>query len=208
MKTGLYLSDVLPTSYHSVSYTGVSEGDTVAIWGLGPIGFMACAWAFHKGAKRVFGIDGNWRTEFAKQKIKGLETINYEALGKQTVQARIHELVPGGVDVCIEASGGEYAKSLKHKAQLASGIEQDTSEMINECIYSVRKFGRVGIISDYVGCKYFHGSLADFVADSDAVTNHFNVGALMERGITLVGCGQTPVQKCKLFQQKPRCILT
>jgi threonine dehydrogenase-like Zn-dependent dehydrogenase len=132
---------VLPTSYHAVSDTGVTEGDTVAIWGLGPIGFMACMWAFKKGAKRVIGIDGNWRTEFAKSK-------------NQSVPAKIHEMVPGGVDVCIEASGGEYAKSTKHKIQLASGLEQDTSEILNECIYSVRKFGRVGIIADYMGCKF------------------------------------------------------
>lgn len=161
-RSGLYLSDVLPTSYHSVTYTGVKEGDTVAIWGLGPIGFMACAWAFSKGAKRVFGIDNNWRTDFAKQKIPGLETINYEALGNQTIPAKLHELVPGGLDVCIEASGGEYAKSWTHKLELMSGMEQDTSEMINEAIYSTRKFGRVGIISDYVGCKYTQPNLSDF----------------------------------------------
>jgi threonine dehydrogenase-like Zn-dependent dehydrogenase len=144
---------VLPTSYHSVSDTGVSEGDTVAIWGLGPIGFMASMWAFKKGAKRVIAIDNNWRTEFAKSKIPGLETINFDTLGKQTVPAKIHELVPGGVDISIEASGGEYAKSTKHKLELASGLEQDTSEIINECIYSTRKFGKVGIIADYVGCR-------------------------------------------------------
>lgn len=114
---------------------------------------MACVWAFKKGAKRVIGIDNNWRTEFAKQKIHGLETINYEALKKQSIPQKIHELVPGGVDVCIEASGGEYAKTWAHKVEMFSGLEQDTSEMINECIYSTRKFGRVGIIGDYTGCK-------------------------------------------------------
>ncbi|EMD91122.1 hypothetical protein COCC4DRAFT_136360 [Bipolaris maydis ATCC 48331] len=175
---GLYLSDVLPTSYHSVCDTGVFEGDSVAIWGLGPIGLMACVWAFKKGAKRVIGIDNNWRTEFAKQKIPGLETINYQELKKQSIPAKIHEMVPGGVDACIEASGGEYAKTWTHKLELMSGMEQDTSEMINECIYSTRKFGRVGIIGDYVG-----------------FTNHFNIGAVMERGIRLIGCGQCPVQK-------------
>ena len=151
--TGLYLSDVLPTSYHSVCDTGVFEGDSVAIWGLGPIGLMACVWAFKKGAKRVVGIDNNWRTEFAKQRIPGLETINYEELKKQSIPQKIHELIPGGVDACIEASGGEYAKTWTHKIEMLSGIEQDTSEMINECIYSTRKFGRVGIIGDYTGCK-------------------------------------------------------
>lgn len=142
--------------------TGVFEGDSVAIWGLGPIGLMACVWAFKKGAKRVIGIDNNWRTEFAKQKIPGLETINYQELKKQSIPAKIHEMVPGGVDACIEASGGEYAKTWTHKLELMSGMEQDTSEMINECIYSTRKFGRVGIIGDYVGCKFSnHSSTVD-----------------------------------------------
>jgi len=176
---GLYLSDVLPTSYHAVNYTGVKEGDTVAIWGLGPIGLMSCVWAFQKGAKRVIAIDNNWRTDYAKSKIDRLETINFSKLkSDETVPGKVHELVPGGVDVAIDATGGEYGKGWTHKLELAVGLEQDTSEMINEAIYSVKKFGRVGIIGDYV-----------------AFTNHFNVGALMECGITLVGCGQAPVQK-------------
>lgn len=158
---GLYLSDVLPTSYHAVTYTGVKEGDTVAIWGLGPIGFMASYWALkHKGAKRVIGIDNNWRTDYAKSKIKGLETINYTTLkSDESVPSKILEMVPGGVDVCIEATGGEYAKGWTHKMELATGMEQDTSEMVNEAIYATKKFGRVGIISDYVGCEYSQYSI-------------------------------------------------
>jgi len=176
---GLYLSDILPTSYHAVNYTGVKEGDNVAIWGLGPIGFMACYWAKKRGANRVIGIDNNWRTEYAKAKIPGVETINYELLNKdETVPTRVHKMVPGGVDISIDATGGEYGKGFVHKVELATGMEQDTSEMVNEAIYSTRKFGKVGIIADYVG-----------------FTNHFNIGALMELGITLVGCGQSPVQR-------------
>jgi len=177
---GLYLSDVLPTSYHAVTYTGVKEGDTVAVWGLGPIGFMACYWALkHMGAKCVIGVDNNWRTEYAKSKIEGLKTINYTTLESgESVPSKIREMVPGGVDVSIDATGGEYAKGWMHKMELATGMEQDTSEMINEAIYSTKKFGKVGIISDYVG-----------------YTNHFNVGALMELGISLIGCGQSPVHR-------------
>ncbi|KAB5511685.1 chaperonin 10-like protein, partial [Coniochaeta sp. 2T2.1] len=89
---GLYLSDVLPTSYHSVVYTGVKEGDTVAIWGLGPIGLMACVWAFQKGAKRVIAIDINWRTDYAKSKIDRLETINFSKLKNgETVPTKVGE---------------------------------------------------------------------------------------------------------------------
>ena len=151
----LYLSDVLPTSFHSVDYTGVKEGDTVAVWGLGPIGFMACYWAKQRGAKRVIGIDNNWRTEYARSKIPGVETLDYSTLKSgETVPSKIHEMVPGGVDVSIDATGGEFGKGLAHKLELKLGVEQDTSEMVNECLYSTKKFGRVGIIGDYVGCKY------------------------------------------------------
>lgn len=174
----LYISDVLPTSLHSVTYTGVQPGDVVAIWGLGPIGFNACMWAFMKGAKRVIGIDSNWRCDFAVSKLPKLETVRYDQLGKQTVPGKLREMVEGGVDVAIEASGSEYGKSLLNRLELATGLQQDTAEMVNECIESTRKFGTVGIIADYVG-----------------YTNHFNIGSLMERGIKLIGCGQSPVHK-------------
>ena len=147
----MYLSDVLPTSFHAVNYTGVKEGDNVTIWGLGPIGFMARYWAKKRGAKRVVGIDNNWRTEYAKAKTPGVETIDYELLkGDETVPTKIHDIVPGGVDISIDATGG---KGFVHKVQLATGMEQDTSEMVNEAIYATKKFSRVGIIADYVGCK-------------------------------------------------------
>ncbi|CCX05357.1 Similar to Uncharacterized zinc-type alcohol dehydrogenase-like protein YbdR; acc. no. P77316 [Pyronema omphalodes CBS 100304] len=176
---GLYLSDVLVTSYHAVQDTAVYKGDTVAIWGLGPIGLLVAIFAFKAGASRVIGIDNNFRCDFAKKKIPGIEIINYSELPKgRTVTAEIHERVPGGVDCSIEAAGGEYAKGWAHSIELAIGAENDTSELLNEAIMSTRKFGRVGIIADYVG-----------------FTNHFNVGSLMERGIRLIGCGQSPVQK-------------
>jgi threonine dehydrogenase-like Zn-dependent dehydrogenase len=82
------------------------------------------------------------------------------------------------VDVAIEASGSEFGKSFVHKAELALGLETDTAEMINECLESVRKFGRVSVIADYVG-----------------YANHVNLGNMMERGIALIGCGQCPVQR-------------
>lgn len=175
----LYISDVLCTSYHTVQDTGVYEGDIVAIWGLGPIGILVAMFAFRNGASRVIGIDNNWRINYAKEKLPRLEVINYAELPRgQTVTAAIHKRVPGGVDVSIEAAGGEYAKGWAHYFELAIGAENDTSELLNEAITSTRKFGRVGVIADYVG-----------------FTNHFNIGALMERGIRLIGNGQAPVQK-------------
>ena len=61
---GLYLSDVLCTSWNAVVDTGVQKGDVVAIWGAGPIGQMAADFAFINGASRVIMIDSNCRVFF------------------------------------------------------------------------------------------------------------------------------------------------
>ncbi|KAF8747661.1 GroES-like protein, partial [Rhizoctonia solani] len=96
----LYLSDVVPTAYHCVVDTGVQEGDIVAIWGLGPIGQYAARWCQIKGAKRVIGIDSHpGRLAFAAGKL-GIETVNFKEY--TDVPKRLHELVPGGVDVALD----------------------------------------------------------------------------------------------------------
>ena len=74
---GLYLSDVLCTSSHAVVDTGVQEGDTVAIWGAGPVGQMAADFSYVNGAKKVIVIDCNWRLHTMKEKYPGVETIDF-----------------------------------------------------------------------------------------------------------------------------------
>lgn len=176
---GLYLSDVLCTSYHCVHDTGVYKGNTVAIWGMGPVGLFTAVFAFQAGASRVIGIDNNWRLDFAKSKIPQLEVLDFSKVdSKKGVSGTIQEMVPGGVDVALECAAGEFAKGWLHTVEMAVGLETDTSEILNEMIMSVRKFGRCGITGVYAG-----------------FTNHFNIGSLMERGIRLMGNGQAPVQK-------------
>lgn len=175
---GLYLSDVLATSWNAVVDTGVEKGDVVAIWGAGPIGQMAADFAFYKGASRVIVIDSNWRLDFIKSKIPKVETLDYSKLGrKETVTSKLKEMCDNrGPDVALECVAGEYAKGWAHYFEMLLGMETDTSEIINEMITSVRNFGRCGITGVYVG-----------------FTNHFNIGSLMERGIRLIGNGQAPV---------------
>ena len=177
---GLYLSDVICTSWNAVVDTGVKEGDVVAIWGAGPIGMMAAEMSFTNGAKRVIMVDGGngaWRLEFVKSKIPKVETLDFTNLPKgQSVTSMLKEMEHGGPDVALECVAGEYPKSLAHKIEMAVGAETDTPEIVNEMITSVKNFGRCGITGVYVG-----------------FTNHFNIGALMERGIRLIGNGQAPV---------------
>jgi len=175
---GLFLSDVLATSWNCVVDTGVEKGDVVAIWGAGPIGQMCADFSFINGASRVIMIDSNWRLDYIKSKYPRVELLDYSALPRGTsVTSKLKELVPRGPDVALECVAGEYAKGWAHYFELMLGMETDTSEIVNEMITSVRNYGRCGITGVYVG-----------------FTNHFNIGALMERGIRLIGNGQAPVQ--------------
>ena len=174
---GLYLSDVLATSWNCVVDTGVKEGDVVAIWGAGPIGQMCADFAWINGASRVIMVDQNWRLEYVKSKSPKVETIDFSSLPKgTTVVTKLKEMVHGGPDVALECVAGEYPKGWAHYFEIQLGLETDTSEIVNECITSVKNFGRVGITGIYAG-----------------YTNHFAIGAVMERGIRFIGNGQAPV---------------
>ncbi|KAJ5376681.1 hypothetical protein N7509_013567 [Penicillium cosmopolitanum] len=180
---GLYLSDVLATSWNAVVDTRVEKGDTVAIWGGGPVGQMAAEFSFFNGAKRVILIDGGhgkWRLDFVKKILPKLETIEYTNLPNgESVASTLKKMCDGrGPDVAIECAAGEYTKGWAHYFERLLGMETDTSELINEMIISVRAFGRCGITGVYAG-----------------YCNHFNIGSLMETGIHLAGNGQAPVHK-------------
>ncbi|TBU34532.1 GroES-like protein [Dichomitus squalens] len=171
----LYLSDVLCTAYHCVMDTGVQEGDTVGVWGLGPIGLCASKFSQLKGAKRVICID-RVPERLKKAEELGFDTIDFS---KHTdVVKRLQEICPGGLDVALDCGTFHQPKSMLHKIEKALMLETDVSEIVNEMIMSVKKGGRCGIIAAYVG-----------------YTNHFNIGALMEKGIRLIGNGQAPVHK-------------
>ncbi|KAI9822192.1 MAG: hypothetical protein M1826_000501 [Phylliscum demangeonii] len=172
----LYLSDIVPTSYHSCVCAEVSKGKSVAIWGLGPIGLLAAQWSKLGGARRIIGIDNvPERLAFARDRL-GCEVIDFSATAD--VVAAIYALEPNGVDCGIDAAAFRYTKSMLHTVQRAVGLETDSSEVVNEALRAVRKFGNISLVADYA-----------------AYTNQFLIGALMEKGITLRGTGQTPVQR-------------
>ena len=175
------LSDVLSTAWHANELGRVAKGDSVAIWGAGPVGILAAHCAQVRGASRVVLIDQeDYRLQFAKEKLPGVETINFKT--RKTLD-QLHELFVDedkryiGPDVVIEAVGFHYVNSFSHWFQMALKLETDPSEILNELIYAVRKGGRIAVVGVYAG-----------------VTNGFNIGAFMEKGLTMAA-GQTPVQK-------------
>ncbi len=168
----LFLSDVVCTSFHSTELCKVSKGDTVGIWGAGPIGLLAARWCQIKGAKEIIVIDNvEDRLQIALD--LGVKVINYS---NDKVIDLIHKMVPGGLDCAIDAAGFRYTKSLTHKLERALNLETDSGDVLSECITTLRKFGRLSIIADYTGYM-----------------NHFPIGAFMEKHLSCAG-GQCPVQ--------------
>lgn len=173
----LYLSDVLCTSLHAVDMGDVKEGDTVCIWGLGPIGLCAAKWCQVRGAKRIVGIDMVPERLALAERALGIEAIDRSVLTSATLLDRLLEMQPGGFDVTIEAAGYRYDMSLFHKVQRATGLETDTPEILYECFKLTRPYGTVSIIGDYVG-----------------TANQFPIGFIMMKHLRVLS-GQCPCQK-------------
>src|SRR5690349_3266772 len=102
----LFLSDVLPTGYMAAEMCDITPGDTIAVWGCGPVGQFAIASARLLGAERIIAIDRvPERLAMAANEAGATDTINYE---DQDVLDTLNELTGGvGPDACIDAVGTE-----------------------------------------------------------------------------------------------------
>ena len=100
----LFLSDIFPTGYMAADFCNIQQGDTIAVWGCGPVGQFAIRSAFLLGAGRVLAIDAvPERLALAKE--VGAITISFR---DEDVYDRIQELTKGrGADACIDAVGTE-----------------------------------------------------------------------------------------------------
>jgi threonine dehydrogenase-like Zn-dependent dehydrogenase len=127
---------------------------------MGPIGLMAAYYAFQKGASRVIGIDNNWRLQYGQSKLPKLEILDFSKIPSgSSVPTELRKMVDKGVDVALECAAGEYSKGILHKVEQTLGLETDTSEILNEMILSVKKFGKIGITGVYAGCAYLSSFL-------------------------------------------------
>ncbi len=143
------LTDVVPTGYQAAEMGGIKMGDTVVIFGAGPVGIMAakCAWLF--GAGRVIVIDHlEYRLDFVK-KYAQCEAYNFRSMDDPVVfLKRTTDWL--GADVCIDAVGCEAAGSamqtiLGRKTLLQSG----SATALHWAINSVKKGGIVSIVGVY-----------------------------------------------------------
>lgn len=175
----LFLSDIFPTGYMAADFCDIKPGETIAIWGCGPVGQFAIRSAFLLGAGRVIAID-TVPERLALAHDVGAITVDFM---KEDVYERIQELTGGrGADACIDAVGTEPAKSatldsivdtLKTAAYLAS----DRPHVLREAIRCCRNFGTVSIVGVYGG-----------------MVDQIPMGSAINRGLTFK-MAQTPVQR-------------
>ncbi|MBV9404326.1 MAG: glutathione-dependent formaldehyde dehydrogenase [Acidobacteriaceae bacterium] len=175
----LFLSDIFPTGYMGAEMCNIQPGDTIAVWGCGPVGQFAIKSAYLLGAERVIAIDRfPERLRMAREKA-GAETLNYEEV---SVQEALKEMTGGrGPDSCIDAVGLEahtpgplYAYD---RAKQALMLETDRPIALREAILACRNGGTVSVIGVYGG----------FI-------DKFPMGAIVNRGLTLKS-GQCHVQR-------------
>ena len=176
----LFLSDIFPTGYMGAEMCDIKPGDTIAVWGCGPVGQFAIASAFLLGAERVIAIDRfPYRLEMARDKA-GAETINYEQV--ESVIETLNDMTAGrGPDACIDAVGMEaHAPGIKYlydRTKQMGRMETDRPIALREAIMSCRNGGTVSVIGVYGG-----------------MIDKFPIGALMNRSLQL-RTGQCHVQR-------------
>jgi threonine dehydrogenase-like Zn-dependent dehydrogenase len=148
----LFLSDIFPTGYMAAENCGIQPGDTVAVWGCGPVGQFAIQSAWMLGAGRVIAIDREpERLRMAVEKGKA-ETISYE---HQDVFEALRDMTGHGPDACIDAVGLEaHGTTLDYyydKARTATFMATDRITALRQAINACRKGGTVSIPGVYGG---------------------------------------------------------
>lgn len=170
----LFLTDIFPTGWTAVDWGNVQGGETVAIFGSGPVGLMAQKAAWARGAERVIAIDIlPYRLEMARR-INRVDTINGAEV--DCVEA-IRDMTQGrGADVCIDAVGMEAHRTTLDKLKAAVNVEKGSDRVLELCIEAVRRGGIVSVVGVY-GSPY----------------DNFPVHRVFDKGIT-IKMGQAPVQ--------------
>ncbi len=174
----VFLTDIFPTGYMAAENCQIQPGDTVAIWGCGPVGQFAIRSALMLGAERVIAIDRvPERLQMAQ--VGGAEILNYEEI---EVGEALKEMTGGrGPDSVMDAVGmeahGMGLEGFYDQAMQAVKLETDRPNVLRQAIVACRKGGTVSVPGVYTG----------FV-------DKIPMGAFMNKGLTMK-TGQTPVHR-------------
>ncbi len=174
----LFLSDIFPTGYMAADFCNIKGGETIAIWGCGPVGQFAIRSAFMLGAERVIAID-TVPERLAMAREAGALTLDFRAVD---IYDAIQQHTRGrGADACIDCVGTEplatsSADAMVDRIKVATYLATDRPHVLREAIQCCRNFGTVSIVGVYGG-----------------YLDKIPFGSAINRGLTF-RMAQTPVQ--------------
>ena len=174
----LFLSDIFPTGYQAAENCNIEDGDTIAIWGAGPVGLFAIKSALMLGAGRVIAIDDvPDRLQMARS--IGAETLDFSS--ENPLEELMDRTGGRGPDACIDAVGleahGVSPGAIYDKVKFKLGMVTDRVNVLRQAIQTCRKGGTVSIPGVYGG-----------------FLDKLNIGAAFGKGLTFK-MGQTHVHK-------------
>lgn len=169
----LFLTDIFPTGYTAIEWAKLKGGETVAVFGCGPVGLMAMKSAWLKGAGRVIGLDiEGYRLERAR----GAAKADIIDMTKGDYVEQLRAMTGGrGPDVCVDAVGMEAHHGLLEKMSNVVHAQLGSINALRDCLNAVRRGGVISVVGVY-GMPY----------------DNFPWGQMFEKGVR-VQLGQAPV---------------
>ncbi|MDB5750386.1 MAG: putative S-(hydroxymethyl)glutathione dehydrogenase [Ramlibacter sp.] len=149
VEDAVLLTDAFPTGYQAAEMGGIREGDTVVVFGAGPIGIFAAKSAWLLGAGRVIVVDHlDYRLEFVRNYAQ-CETVNFKDV--RDMAEHIKKMTDWlGADVCIDCVGAEAAgNALQTLTGVKLKLQAGAATVLHWCINCVRKGGTVSIVGVY-----------------------------------------------------------
>ena len=162
----LFLTDVWPTGYSGIEWANMKGGETVAVFGCGPVGLMAQKAAWIKGASRVIALDVE---EYRLAKAKALNNVEVINANDDDAIEKIRSMTNGrGADVVIDAVGMEAERSILDKAATIIRAEKGSINALKMASSAVRRGGVISLLGVY-GYNY----------------DNFPIAQMFDKGITL-----------------------
>ena len=170
------LADVFPTGYHATELADVRPGETVVVFGAGPVGLMAALSAKIRGASKILVVD---KVKSRLKLAEDLGAIAIDFTATDPIEA-VQEQTDGGADKGIDAVG--------YQAQAGEGKDETPAVVLNQLVHAVRPTGRLGVVGLYVPSD--PGAPNEDAAEGKLL---FEIGTFFEKGQTM-GTGQADVK--------------
>ena len=171
------LADIFPTVYHATELAGVGPGDTVAVYGAGPVGQMAAYSARLRGASEIYVVDKVEERLRLAEEHSGAIPVNFAEVDAPEF---ILDATDGGTDTGIDAVG--------YQAQKPDGEDEVPAMILNNLVTSTRATGRLGVVGLYVPSD--PGAPTEEAANGRLL---FDIGTFFEKGLKM-GTGQADVK--------------